>query len=185
MQTVPSALLAVAPAAPLRRAHFFAQLAHESAGFKHLAENLNYSAPALVRTWPTRFDVETAEAYARQPERIANKVYASRLGNGGESSGDGWRYRGRGYIQITGRANYAEYSQKLYGDDRLVREPEMAAQPEVAARIARAYWDAKGLDALADRDDIVAITKRINGGANGLPDRRRWLGIFKAEEGIA
>src|SRR5688572_5216436 len=94
---------------PLRRAHFLAQVAHESGGFKRLVENLNYSADALVRTWPSRFDAATAKQYARQPERIANKVYAGRLGNGDETSGDGWRYRGRGYIQLTGQVNYADY----------------------------------------------------------------------------
>lgn len=164
---------------PLRRAHFLAQIAHESAGFTRLVENLNYGAPGLRSTWPSRFDAATAKAYARQPERIANKVYANRLGNGNEASGDGWRFRGRGYIQLTGRANYAEYSQRLFGDDRLVREPGQAAEPAIAIRLAGAYWQHKGLNALADMDDLVGITKRINGGLIGLTDRARWLAKFK------
>lgn len=162
---------------PLRRAHFLAQLAHESGGFKRLVENLNYSADALMRTWPSRFTPEKVKACARQPEKIANTVYAGRLGN--DEPGDGWRYRGRGFIQLTGKANYAEYSQRLFGDDRLVTDPSQAAEPAVAIRIAGEYWTAKGLNTLADRDDIEAITRRINGGLNGLADRKRWLEHFK------
>lgn len=162
---------------PLRRAHFMAQLAHESAGFKRLVENLNYSAEALLRTWPSRFTPESAKACARQPEKIANTVYAGRLGN--DQPGDGWRYRGRGYIQLTGKANYAEFSQRVFGDDRLVHDPHQAAEPAVAMRIAGAYWVAKGLNTLADLDDLEAITRRINGGLHGLADRRRWLEHFK------
>lgn len=165
---------------PLRRAHFMAQLAHESAGFTRLTENLNYSADGLVRTWPSRFTPTTAVSYARRPDQIANKVYASRLGNGGEASGDGWRYRGRGFIQLTGRANYAEFSQKVFGDDRLVRAPDLALKPDIAMRIAAAYWISKGLNALAEKDDIEGITRRINGGLIGLADRKLWLAHFKA-----
>lgn len=164
---------------PLRRAHFMAQLAHETGGFKRLVENLNYSAEALQRTWPSRFDAAMAKAYARQPERIANRVYGGRLGNGPEASGDGWRYRGRGFIQLTGRDNYARYSHLVFGDDRLVRDPSQAAEPAVAMRIALAYWDANGLNTLADKDDLEGITRRINGGLIGLADRRRWLDHFK------
>lgn len=164
---------------PLRRAHFLAQVAHESGGFKRLVEGLNYSAEALVRTWPSRFDAATAKQYARQPERIANKVYADRLGNGDEASGDGWRYRGRGYIQLTGKSNYADYSRKAFGDDRLVRDPSQAAEPAVARKLALAYWTAKGLNALADKDDLEGVTRKINGGLIGLADRRKWLDHFK------
>lgn len=163
---------------PLRRRHFMAQLAHESGGFKRLVENLNYSVEALQRTWPGRFDAATATTYARQPERIANRVYGGRLGNGPEATGDGWRYRGRGYIQLTGKANYAKYSQLVFGDDRLVREPGQAAEPAVAMRLALAYWNAHDLNTLADRDDLEGITRRINGGLIGLTDRRRWLEHF-------
>lgn len=164
---------------PLRRAHFLAQLAHESGGFKRLVENLSYGAAGLQSTWPSRFDAATAAKYARQPERIANKVYADRLGNGAEATGDGWRYRGRGYIQLTGKANYADFSQRLFGDDRLVREPGQAAEPAIAILLAAEYWKAKGLNALADQDDIEGITRKINGGLIGLADRKQWLDHFK------
>ena len=164
---------------PLRRAHFLAQLAHESGGFTRLVENLNYSADGLRRTWPARFDAATAAEYARKPERIANKVYADRLGNGDEASGDGWRFRGRGYIQLTGRANYADYSHKLFGDYRLVKSPELAADPKVAIQLAGEYWKAKGLNALADKGDLNGITRKINGGLIGIEGRRKWLDHFK------
>jgi putative chitinase len=161
-----------------RQAHWLAQLAHESGGFRRLEENLNYSADGLRRTWPSRFSLNASE-YARQPEKIANKVYADRMGNGNEASGDGFTYRGRGWIQLTGKANYAEYSQRVFGDDRLVTHPEIAAQPDIAAYLAGAYWQSKDLNRLADLDDIVSITKRINGGLNGLEDRKQWLRKFK------
>lgn len=166
---------------PLRLAHFLAQLAHESGGFTRLVENLNYSADGLRRTWPSRFDLATAARFARNPEAIANRVYADRLGNGDEASGDGWRYRGRGFIQLTGKANYADYSQRLFGDDRLVRDPDLAATPEVAMRLAVAYWQAKGLNALADQDDLNGITRKINGGLIGIEGRRKWLEQFKRD----
>jgi putative chitinase len=140
---------------PLRQAHWLAQLAHESGGFKRLEE--------------------TAKEYARQPQRIANKVYADRLGNGNEKSGEGARYLGRGYIQLTGKANYAKYSNEVFGDERLVDSPELAAKPEMAAILAATYWRLNGLNALADKDDIVSITKRINGGLIGLESRKDWL----------
>jgi len=98
---------------PKRLAAFLAQTAHESAGFTAVRENLNYSAQALMKTWPSRFNATTAAAYARQPEKIANKVYANRMGNGDEASGDGWRYRGRGLIQTTGKANYTKLAQYI------------------------------------------------------------------------
>lgn len=167
---------------PLRRAHFMAQLAHESAGFTRLVENLNYSAEALLRTWPSRFTPESAKACARQPEKIANTVYAGRLGN--DQPGDGWRYRGRGPLMLTGKANYAHFSERLYGDDRLVRDPHQAAEPVVGMQIAAAYWQEKGLNSLADRDELEAITRRVNGGLIGLESRRKWLQHFKREYGL-
>jgi putative chitinase len=106
-------------------------------------------------------------------------VYADRLGNGDEASGDGWRFRGRGYIQLTGRANYMDYSHKLFGDYRLVTTPDLAADPKVAIQLACEYWKAKGLNALADKDDLNGITRKINGGLIGIEGRRKWLQHFK------
>ncbi len=168
---------------PKRQAAFIAQTAHESAGFTRLAENLNYSENGLLRTWPNRFTAEQARQYARRPEAIANYVYGGRLGN--KEPGDGWRYRGRGWIMITGRANYA-------GITRLLREkcqsaPDLEVQPELletmhwAAMSAGAYWNDHNLNVLADRGDFAGITKRINGGTNGAADRNaRYAAALKA-----
>lgn len=158
---------------PLRQAHFLAQLLHESAGFRVLEENLNYSAAGLMKTWPSRFDAATAQAYQRQPQRIANRAYADRNGNGPEASGDGWRYRGRGLIQLTGRTNYRKAGQDL--GIALVEQPELAADPKHAALIAAWFWQSAKLNPLADTDQLEAITRRINGGLNGLDDRRKYL----------
>lgn len=150
--------------------HWLAQLAHESQQFKRTAENLNYSAEQLVKTWPRRFsDGHTAADCAHHPELIANIAYAERLGNGGRDSGDGWRYRGRGLVQITGRTNYHECSMGLYGDDRLIGSPDLLEQPNGAAMSAGWFWASKNLNSLVP--DIQAITKRINGGLHGLDDR--------------
>lgn len=135
-----------------------------------VVENLNYSADALRRTWPSRFMPELAMQVSRQPERIANIVYGGRMGN--VEPGDGWKYRGRGLIQITGRDNYAACSKALFGDDRLLRNPELLEQPEWACMSAAWFWDSRGLNSLADKGDIVGITKKINGGTNGLEDRK-------------
>lgn len=173
---------------PWRRAHFLAQLAHESGGFSRLTENLNYSADrirqlGLAARPGTRWRslVPRADALARRPEDFAEAVYGGRLGNAPEGCGDGWRFRGRGYIQLTGRANYTDFSRRVFGDDRLVHDPDMAALPAVAMMVAGEYWQAKGLNALADADDIEGITRRINGGLNGLADRKRWLATFKGD----
>lgn len=156
---------------PLRQAHFLAQAGHESGGFRHLVENLNYSAEALQRTWPSRFNAESAARMARKPELIANHVYGGRMGN--TQSGDGWKYRGRGVFQLTGRANYARAGTAM--GMPLEREPERLESPEAAAMSAAWFWSDAGLNALADRDDLVAVTKRINGGTHGLDDRRTRL----------
>jgi len=155
---------------PVRLAAFLAQIAHESGQLRILAENLNYSAEALWRTFPRHFDVAQATAYARQPERIANRVYAGRMGNGDEASGDGWRYRGCGLIQITGHDNYAACGTAL-GLDLLTR-PESLEQPVAAARSAAWFWHRHDLNRFADVRDIEVITKRINGGLIGLDDRK-------------
>ncbi|CAA7614872.1 glycoside hydrolase family 19 protein [Magnetospirillum sp. SS-4] len=155
---------------PLRLAAFLAQIAHESGQLRNMAENLNYSAEALLRVFPRHFDAAGAEAYARQPERIAARVYAKRLGNGDEASGDGWRYRGRGLIQVTGRSNYAACGEAL--GIGLVHVPEMLEQPGPAARSAAWFWHSNGLNRFADARNIETITRRINGGLTGLEDRK-------------
>lgn len=156
---------------PDREAAFLAQAAHESSQLLHLAENLNYSADGLLATWPRRFTPVEAAAYARQPERIANRLYALRMGNGDESSGDGWRFRGRGLFQITGRANYRQCSMDLYGDEFLIEQPELLEQPDGACRSAGWYWQSRGLNQWADAGDFKTLTLRINGGLNRYPDR--------------
>jgi putative chitinase len=164
----------------LRAAHWLGQLAHESGGFARVVENLNYSADGLMRTWPSRFPTKAiADAYARQPEKIANKVYADRIGNGPEASGDGWRFRGRGLIQLTGKTNYHEASLAIYEDNRLLDRPELVEMPEAAALTAGWFWHRKGLNALADKNDTLAITKKVNGGTHGLADRELWVQKFK------
>lgn len=153
----------------LRSAAFLAQVGHESGQMRNLVENLNYSADALARTWPTRFTALSSAAYARQPEKIANKVYADRMANGPESSGDGWRYRGRGLIQLTGRANYRAAADGL--GLPLIDKPEMLEQPESACQSAAWWWAQNGLNELADAGKFEAITRKINGGLNGQADR--------------
>lgn len=159
---------------PLRLHHLLAQIGHESAGLLRLEENLHYRPERLCAVWPARFPTpEEAAGVAGNPAALAERVYGGRLGNGPEGSGDGWRFRGRGYIQVTGRANYARLGRAAGLD--LEAEPELACAPEHALAVALAFWTWKGLDALADRDDLVAVTRRINGGSHGLADRRAWL----------
>ncbi len=154
----------------LRQAAFLAQLAHESGQLRALVENLNYSAEALLRVFPRHFDAGQAATYARQPQRIAARAYANRMGNGDETSGDGWRYRGRGLIQITGHDNYAACGTAIGLD--LIAQPELLEQPGPAARSAAWFWHNHDLNRLADARDIEAITRRINGGLTGLEDRK-------------
>jgi putative chitinase len=155
---------------PQRQAMFLAQLAHESGSFRFVEENLNYSVEALQRVFKKYFPTdELALMYARQPEKIANRVYANRMGNGEESSGDGWKYRGRGIIQLTGKDNYAAFS--LKANNNALLEPDLVAEPELAAMSAGWFWDTNGLNKLSDAGDVRAVTRRINGGFNGLADR--------------
>jgi putative chitinase len=153
---------------PKRQAAFIGQCQHESGNFKTLEENLHYSANALMRVWPSRFpDQDTADKYANNPEKIANKVYAGRMGNTEE--GDGWKYHGRGLIQLTGKENYEHCGSSLGVD--LVGNPDWLLDPKYAALSAGWFFNKKGLNQLADIGDVVAITKRINGGTLGLDDR--------------
>jgi putative chitinase len=154
---------------PVRQAYFIGQCAHESNNFTVLQENLNYSAEGLMRTWPSRFPtLEIANQYARQPAKIAGKVYNGRLGNTTEQ--EAAEYLGRGLIQLTGKENYANCGLGLGVD--LLGHPDWLLDPKYAALSAGWFWNKKGLNALADSGDIDTMTKRINGGLIGLDDRK-------------
>lgn len=172
---------------PKRIAAFLSQIGHESAGLARLEENLNYSAQGLANTWPTRFAVrnmageylrdakgryvptDRAKLFARKPEMIANSVYANRMGNGSEESGDGWAYRGRGLKHLTGKDNCRACGVAI-GEDFL-KEPDRLLLPVNAALSAGWFWSVNKLNALADAGDVLGLTKRINGGTIGLKER--------------
>jgi len=154
---------------PQQIAMFLAQAAHESGKFKATSENLNYSKEGLHGTWPKRFPtVADAEPYHRQPEKIANKVYADRMGNGDEASGDGFKYRGRGFIQLTGKSNYQSFSNAINRPE-IMDNPDLVAEPELAALSAAWFWNEHKLNAIAN--DAKAVTKVINGGQLGIDER--------------
>lgn len=158
---------------PRRLAAFLAQCAHESGLFAHVRENLNYSAQGLRGIWPKRFPtLAAAQPYHRNPQKIANKVYADRMGNGSEASGDGWSYRGRGLIQLTGKSNYIACSAGLEYD--VVADPDYLETTEGAARSAAWYWYSRNLNKWADLGDIKTMTKLINGGYIGLEEREHF-----------
>jgi len=155
---------------PKRIAAFIAQCSHESAGFKFLKENLNYKAESLMRVWPRYFpNIETARKYAHQQEKIANRAYANRMGNGDEASGDGWRFCGRGLIQLTGRNNYEAFAESI--ETPVEEIPEYLMTFEGAAQSACWFWETNNLNMWADKGDMVMLTKKINGGTLGLEDR--------------
>lgn len=167
---------------PVRQAVFLAQVLLESSELRLTEEALHYSAQRLCQVWPQRFPSEdVASAFSNNPEKLANRVYAQRMGNGDEDSGDGWAYRGRGLIQLTGRDNYAGFSRAM-GIDAL-SDPDLLQRPAGAVLSAGWFWQSKGLNELADRmagtnadaDAVFAeITRRINGGLNGLAQRREY-----------
>jgi len=163
----------------LRMAHFLSQCAHESAFFKLTEENLNYSAKGLLSVFGKYFDKEEALEYERKPERIASRVYANRMGNGDEESKEGWKYRGRGYIQLTGKDNYRSFGKTL--DQDLVERPEFVAT-RYPLLSAAWFFKRNGLNEIADTGDTFAvvtrITKRINGGVLGLDDRYSYFEKF-------
>jgi putative chitinase len=157
---------------PQRVAAFLAQCAHESGGFVFLKENLNYKAASLRRVFPKYFtDDATAAAYAGRQEMIANRVYANRMGNGDEASGDGWRYCGRGLIQLTGKNNYTFFAASL--DIPVEEASEYLQTFEGAVQSACFFWEQNKLNQWADAGDILTLTKRINGGTIGLEDRQK------------
>lgn len=152
-------------------AYFIAQCGHESNSFNVLKENLNYGAVGLETTFKKYFGPKPkadVNAYARNQEKIANLVYANRIGNGPESSGDGWKFRGRGLVQCTGRSNYAECSQFIFGDDTLLNNPDKLLEPEYALKSALWFWSKHGLEKVTD---FTTLTQKINGGQNGSDDR--------------
>lgn len=156
---------------PFRIAGFLSNTAHESGGFKFVRENLNYSAASLMRVWPSQFPtVEIAQRYAMQPEKIANRAYANRMGNRDEASGDGSKFIGRGLIQLTGKNNYVAYS--LACNNEALQKPEIVELPKYAAESAGWFWDVNRLNTLADAQDVGGMCRRINGGYNGLDDRQ-------------
>jgi putative chitinase len=157
---------------PKRIAAFIAQCSHESGGFRVLTENLNYKAAGLRRIFPKYFPTdELAKQYEKQPRKIANRVYANRMGNGDESSGDGFRYCGRGLIQLTGRSNYQNFADSL--EMKVEDVPDYLATFEGAAQSACWFWETNKLNQWADAGDILTLTKRINGGTIGLEDRKK------------
>jgi putative chitinase len=159
---------------PKRIAAFLAQCGHESGGWTVFQENLNYSAEGLNKIFKKYFPtIESAQPYASKPEMIANRVYSSRMGNGDEASGDGWKYRGRGPIQLTGKANYTQFAKEMFEDwEGVVNEPDWVNEDkDFALMSAIWFWNKNGLNVLADKEDLLTMTKRINGGTNGLDDR--------------
>jgi putative chitinase len=157
-----------------QQASFIGQCGHECGNFKVLEENLNYRAETLMKLWKSRFPtIEIANEYSRNPKKIANKVYASRMGNRDESSGDGFRFRGRGCIQLTGHANYF-HAGKACGED-FVMNPDLVATPKYAAMTAGWFWNTHKLNQYADARDYVTMTKKINGGTIGLADRQKHI----------
>jgi putative chitinase len=154
---------------PQRMAAFIAQTAHESGGYTALHENLNYQAASLCRVWPSHFNAAIADQYAHNPERIANRAYAGRMGNGDEASGDGWKFCGRGLIQLTGKSNYQAFADSVQMNIDDV--PAFLQTFEGAIQSACFFWENTNLNAVADAGDITRMTKIINGGDLGLEDR--------------
>ncbi len=161
-----------------RLAAFIAQIAHESGEFVFNSENLNYSAESLVKVFGKYFTAASAQSFARKPEAIANRVYANRMGNGTEASGDGFKFRGRGYMQLTGKSNYEAFGDLLGVD--FTETPDLVATAPYNVLSAGWFWDKNQLNALADKGDFTGITKRINGGTNGLEHRQAYYNKLKS-----
>lgn len=193
---VPAALLAPTAAAlsaslppagidsDLRAAMYLAQVCHETVGLTHFEENLNYSVDAIRRVWPGRFpSIELATPFAHAPERLGNRTYADRMGNGDEESGDGWKYRGRGGAMITGYDAYLASGTFLGLDLR--NQPERAAQLDAAFLTSAWFWRTRGMSAFADASDLHRCTIRWNGGLTGIDSRARWYGVWRQALGLA
>jgi putative chitinase len=166
-------------ATPQQRAAFIGQCAHESGNFRVLEENLNYRAATLLKLFPRTprrawgFTPEEAAAYEKQPKKIANRIYGNRMNNRDEASGDGWRFRGRGILQLTGSANYFHAGHGLGVD--FIMEPDLVATPQYAALTAGWFWDTQKLNGLAEAGNWLALTKKINGGTIGMEDRKKHI----------
>ena len=160
---------------PAQQASWIGQCGHECGNFRILEENLNYRAPTLLKLFPKTpkrqwgFTPEEAAAYEKQPQKIANRIYSNRMGNRDEASGDGWRFRGSGFLQLTGHSNFYHAGQALGVD--FVMQPELVRTPMYAAQTAGWFWQTQKLNQYADSGDFVTMTKRINGGTIGLEDR--------------
>jgi len=154
---------------PKRIAYFMAQCHHESGGFVFVSENLNYKASGLVKVFPKYFDESTARAYEKQPQKIANRVYANRMGNGDEASGEGFKYAGKGIIQLTGKDNYTRFAQSL--EISVEDAAEYMKTFEGAAQSACWFWETNNLNKFADAGDLKTMTRVINGGYKGMEDR--------------
>ncbi|MEQ1510090.1 MAG: glycoside hydrolase family 19 protein [Sphingopyxis sp.] len=170
---------------PLRIAHFLANTATETGAYRNLTENLNYSAKGLQKTWPSRFpDLASTQGFVMNPVALANKVYASRLGNGNTASGDGYRYRGRGLIQLTGRSNYSAREAEILAAGvaiPLVSDPELASDPKTSVQIACLYWTSRSINIAADADNVGKVRELVNGPArHGLADTKIYLKRAKA-----
>jgi putative chitinase len=164
---------------PLRLAHFLAQCGHESGGFKAVTENLNYSADGLKKIFPKYFPGNLNESYARNPEKIASRVYANRMSNGDEESKEGWKFRGRGYIQLTGKGNYTAFA-KFIGEDTVANPDLVATKYPLAS--AAFFFNSNKLWSICDKgaDDatVTSVTKRVNGGTIGLADRIKHFKVY-------
>ena len=166
---------------PIRLAHFLAQCGHESGGFKALVENLNYGSKGLLGTFPKYFNITTATQYSRKPEMIASKVYGGRMGNGVESTKDGWKFRGRGYIQLTGKDNYTAFDK--FVTENIIESPDLVAT-KYPLMSAAWFFDKNKLWSICDKgattEVITAVTKRVNGGVIGLVDRIKHFNEYYA-----
>jgi len=176
---------------PKRVAMYLAQTLHESNYLKATEENLNYSADGLLKTFPKYFNAQTAQAYARQPQKIANKVYANRMGNGNEASGDGWKYRGRAYIQLTGKSNYQAFSKYDLCTANVLNDPDSVGKANksnpkyyLAQLASMWFWEKNKINDAADIEDVQKATRIINGGINGLSNRQLLYRRFCREFGI-
>jgi putative chitinase len=159
---------------PERVAGFLAQTGHESMDYTTTVENLNYSAQGLHKTFPRRFPtLASAKSFHRKPQLIANKIYSNRMGNGNPESNDGWNFRGRGLIQLTGKTNYTNFSKFIFNDLSLLNEPDLVeVNKRVCVLSACWYWQVNDINQWCDKNNIVMMTKKINGGDNGLADRK-------------